>query len=159
MAHTTVNVYGLAGPDGVIKYVGQTVRDLKTRLRSHAFYARRGDAAPVAAWIRDLGQDNVTPVLLEVCTHADRYDRERHWVNAHRTSVAEGGCNVWVRGAIPDELRASLAARARLAGAANKGKKRGPLSEEHKAKLRAMQPAITERVRAARSAAARTARG
>jgi hypothetical protein len=143
MTHTTANVYGLAGPDGVIKYVGQTVRSVKGRLQSHAFYARRGDKTPVCAWIREVGVDNVTPVQLEVCAHADRYDRERHWINELKTSVPDGGCNWFVRGAMPEHFRAVLARNAALAGAANKGR---TLSDEHKAKLRESQPAIQQAI-------------
>jgi hypothetical protein len=101
-----VHVYGLMGPDQVIRYVGRTTRPVDERLRDHrgmckpdriAPRHRRGlpplPVTPLVAWMIRTGPQLVTAELLETCTPTRAVDQETYWIYAHRTWLAEGGYN------------------------------------------------------------------
>jgi hypothetical protein len=86
-------IYGLAGPDGVIRYVGQT-RNPQQRLWHHRKIARgRRGLAPVYCWMRKAGITNVSLVLLATCDWDQRNEEEVRWIQHLHTSMAEGGMN------------------------------------------------------------------
>lgn len=97
-------IYGLhcvcGCPKDFIRYIGQTVKDLNTRLVGHRSQARFGTSTPVYAWMRKHGVENIRIVLLEE-TLADEIDRaEIEWIS--RTSgllnLSPGGLGGAVRG-------------------------------------------------------------
>lgn len=56
-------VYGLAGPDGVIVYVGCT-RHLTARVSQHRSLARCGNPRPLYQWMRSVGLGSVAVVVI-----------------------------------------------------------------------------------------------
>jgi hypothetical protein len=53
--HFQSTIYLLEDPrDGLIRYVGSTVKPLVARVSGHVSTARAGVQTPVAAWVRDL---------------------------------------------------------------------------------------------------------
>lgn len=91
-------IYGLAIPDDVIRYVGQTTHTLGYRLARHRNAARAGDLRVVYAWARDVGPENVEIIEIETCAWADRWQREWHWISTLHTTVLDGGLNVALTG-------------------------------------------------------------
>jgi NUMOD3 motif len=64
-------VYGLYHPlTGELRYIGQTIQPLSRRLACHTAMARFSKRRHVAAWIRDLLQDGLKPVIRELCRAA-----------------------------------------------------------------------------------------
>lgn len=140
MTHSTSTVYALHGPDGVARYVGQTVNSLRKRLGRHRYAARQGSTLLVCGWIRDVGPENVEIRKLEVCAYTDRLDRERHWIGELNTSVPDGGCNQWVRGKMAGELLETLRAAGVNASRRPRPNAKGRThSEATRAKMRASQ--------------------
>lgn len=87
-------VYGLAGADGVVRYVGQTRTDLETRLNYHKRNAFTGGGSPCAHWIAENKgdititalDDNATWNVSEILI-IDSYRRKGH----HLWNVTRGG--------------------------------------------------------------------
>ena len=64
-------IYGLTGPDGIVRYVGCTTGPLAVRLQGHRSRAFR-PRLPVHVWMRDVGRENITAVVLEETSDIDR---------------------------------------------------------------------------------------
>lgn len=94
-SHSTVvgRIYGLLGPDDVVRYVGQTTYSLSRRLANHRGAARVGATAPVYEWMRAVQPENVTARDLEVAPVSQLAERERHWIVKLGTLTTCGGCN------------------------------------------------------------------
>lgn len=96
-------IYGLkcvCGCDRAdIRYVGQTVLALHTRLTNHRSQARFGTSTPVYHWMRKHGVDNIRIVLLEE-VESDLDDREIWWI-ANTPNIL----NLSPGGGIGDALR------------------------------------------------------
>lgn len=86
-------LYGLIGPDGVIRYVGQTCRKLSYRLREHRKSAidqpTKGSGIAVREWIQDTGPENVDAVIIAVFDSAEKLDRAEREEVAHRQRLGE----------------------------------------------------------------------
>jgi hypothetical protein len=145
---STVKIYGIKYGGDII-YVGQTCQSIETRFYSHIAAARglRNSRAPLLhAHFRENNFTGYTVEILEFCNIAERFNRERHWIDkldtfnkANSQKIRKIRCNK-TAGGMPKGpehymfgkpisrhvVEASIAARI--------GK---PLSEEHKAKQRA----------------------
>ena len=133
-----------------VRYVGQTTKPVTVRLAGHVAGSRTSQTR-LAGWIRTLDQDPVITVLEEVDT-PDLYERERYWIRewarrgADLLNMSPGGTSGsrgyrWTdeqkarhRLVMSQEhIRHQMAENGRKA----KGIKHGPMSDEHKAKVRA----------------------
>lgn len=127
-------VYALVDPrDNEVRYIGKSVNS-KKRLYMHIFCARRGTHTYALRWLKGLLNRSLQPILriLEENISTDQIDeREKWWIAEgfnrgwRLTNMIEGGDG----GAYKyPESGAKISA-------ALKGKKRGPISEEHRQKL------------------------
>lgn len=76
-------VYGLHSGDGVIRYVGKTVR-LKARMTEHIIHSRDVEKHPtmnvrLAEWLNGI-EIMMVRVLEDDILEPDLDDRERHWI-------------------------------------------------------------------------------
>lgn len=69
------SVYGLCGPDGVIRYIGQTRGTLKTRLGFHWRDAKRRPTSHLYRWMKETGDVRIV-LLHDNCT----WDETEHAV-------------------------------------------------------------------------------
>lgn len=91
-----VEIYGLAGPDGRIRYIGKA-KCAKTRLAGHLRERRR--KYPVYRWIAKLKMQGLQPSLtiIESCSENEWPERERAIIAEYREvtpdllNVADGG--------------------------------------------------------------------
>lgn len=127
-------IYALVDPrDNEIRYIGKSVNPQK-RLNMHLFYASHGAHTYALRWIKGLLNNDLQPILriLEENISTDQIDeREKWWIAEgfrrgwRLTNMTEGGDG----GAYKyPESGAKISA-------ALKGKKRGPISEEHRQRL------------------------
>lgn len=143
-------IYGLFDPrDGQLRYVGQTIRDLRWRLKEHRNDVRRWSKRLI--WIKHLKKLGLKPVVRILAEHplAELDDAEIQAIAAIRSTgavlfnLSDGGHSN--RGCIPSaatraKRSAALMGRKRppeaMAGmiAYHRGKKHTP---EHRAKIRA----------------------
>lgn len=125
----TASVYVLVDDADRPRYVGFS-KDPGDRARQH--YSHRNAQHPhnvaLAAWLRDLGHVPRFVVLEADVPHRQRLQVESAWTLAMRWSGADGLLNEYV-GATP-----SAAARAK-GSASQKGRSRGPHSEETRRKI------------------------
>lgn len=94
-------VYGLVDPRSMeLRYVGQTVRDLKRRFAQHLLAASKGTRPPVNAWLRSLAISGATPatIVLDVCESRDALNESEIWwieyarfLGCALTNLARGG--------------------------------------------------------------------
>lgn len=78
-------VYGLAGPDGTVKYIGATSSTVRYRVNNHRSAAKAGHPAPVNEWIRNVGLHDFTGVLIEeVPDGVSIEERRDHWIEAFK---------------------------------------------------------------------------
>lgn len=130
-----VYIYGLCGPDGVVRYIGSTCRNPKGRLSEHIKNATNGASEMVAVWIRALLANDGSPemIILERCERVSQtmHPREAHWIAAfggvaallNRTANGSGG-GPWMKGKPqPQSVRDAVSA-------AQKGRKRTPAQLE-----------------------------
>lgn len=83
---TFVHIYGLHGPDGVVRYVGSTV-NVAHRLAQHRHAAFNPACHEYhldrSAWIRGIGRDNIQIRLLESFEESSiRIHVEREWIRS-----------------------------------------------------------------------------
>ena len=144
-------------------YVGKTKQKLDTRMTQHKYDSRKGSPG-IGAAIRKYGWENFTIEIIEECLLESLDEREIFWI-AELNSKAPNGYNLTDGGEglvnPSEETRAKMSAnRPDISGEKNpnygkktppevcakisafnkgktKGKKRKPLSEEHKAKVSA----------------------
>lgn len=80
-------VYGLHKGDGVIRYIGQTVRTPQRRLSVHKADARFGKQNPVQDWMRKHGVEGIELIVLETAEDREHLDAlERFWIAQMRES-------------------------------------------------------------------------
>ena len=99
---TLYRIYGLCGPDMVIRYIGRTKCSLEERATNHIATAKRGDR-PLHRWIVEQG-DALIMRELEQIEHRGSYDsyspraaqREAWWI-AHFLSEGNDLFNVHQR--------------------------------------------------------------
>lgn len=110
-------IYGLTGPDGTIRYVGQA-RYAAERLALHKLRARKGTHPhlPVYIWMNEVGLDNVKVVILEKIQSSDKTvadELETKHIAEHRslstngeplTNLSDGGSSVH----LPSMLRSEV---------------------------------------------------
>ena len=117
-------LYGLAGPDGIIRYIGQTQNDPKTRLSWHRRSAKRSNS-PVYDWLRNepdvsivVLNDNATWDVSEIIEIARRRANDAPLLN-----VTRGGRDTLDdckrEGCLPDWYGKHLKDQKRLATIAN----------------------------------------
>jgi GIY-YIG catalytic domain len=89
-------IYTLSDPrTGDIRYVGITRQELKKRLCRHLSAARKQTPYYVSAWIHQLLEQELRPVISLIET-TDDPDRERYWIQHYRslgarlTNLSEG---------------------------------------------------------------------
>lgn len=72
-------IYGLASPDGAVRYVG------KTRRPTDRFLQHKKAKSLLGEWVRN---SDVTMIALELCKIGEIYsgDRERYWISHYRSS-------------------------------------------------------------------------
>lgn len=87
-------IYGLFGPDGVIRYIGQTRNNPVNRLQCHISTARRGDNSAKSEWIRSV---NYEVQFAELASTDNPNEEERNIIARFRgdgadlLNVADGG--------------------------------------------------------------------
>lgn len=83
-------IYGLCDPDtGELRYVGQTGRSLKPRLKERIRWALAGHQPAVSRWIGSL--DGTEPGIIELERNpADLDTAERQWI----ASLRAAGCTL-----------------------------------------------------------------
>lgn len=116
---TTCTVYGLASSrDGELRYVGQTSQPLKVRLYSHIGKAKSGLKGYLSSWILSVLSAGFKVEIFSIRPDAERNAEEIRLIALYR--------NVGARLVnMTDGGEGSL------------GKKRGPMSEEMKARISA----------------------
>lgn len=97
----SASIYGLfdlSDPYRRVRYVGQTSQTIHQRLSDHLAVARKRpdsrdrDFPVYTEWLCSLNPRDVGVLLLDTCSHEDRYVRESYWIEALRT--LETGFNV-----------------------------------------------------------------
>ncbi len=146
-------VYTLSDPlTGKIRYVGVTTHPLKERLARHLNPSGRKEGNPKSEWVRGLHEMGLQPIigLVETILSSKGDERERDWIGHFRTlgcdllNQTNGGRKgttysaetraklkelLKKRGPVSDEIKARISAGTR-------GKKRRPRSPEIKEKIR-----------------------
>lgn len=118
MSPSPVNrIYALCCPfTGEVRYVGQTIEPLLTRLCAHMHAARRGRPkhSGKGEWLRDLDAQGTRPsiALLEECAAGAWRERERYWIAKfpnlfNRAKGGGGGSSKRIYG-LPEHLKAQL---------------------------------------------------
>lgn len=126
-------IYALKCPKTLrVRYVGYTRQAIEKRLMNHVSDARCGRQQARCDWIRKLLSQGTLPIIaiLEICEHFNWQDRERYWIAEfggmekllNHTNGGDGGR------VFSEQTRAKMA-KAKL------GKKRGPHSAEHRARI------------------------
>lgn len=113
-------IYGLHAGDGVIRYVGKTVRDVAGRLRTHRSHAKACSALPVHRWLRKHSPHVVGVVLEEVPADGDWSVIEQAWIKALRSS--NGLLNILNGGEGAHEVVFTPERRAKISAALKRGK-------------------------------------
>lgn len=160
-------VYGLVGPDGAIRYVGQTTRPLWDRVGNHRQRARSGARGELHQWIRGIessgGRLGIVPLRLGAIWNATEVQviAEQLRIGACLFNKTPGGEHRggWRNGAAARARRSEIA-REQAAGEGNRAKllkatllryARPGAREEQAAFLRSIQ-ASPKRAAAARLA-------
>lgn len=141
-------IYGLAGPDGQIRYVGFTTSTMQYRVNNHRSAAKGGHTAPVNQWIREVGLHSFTGVELEIVPEGeDLREKAEVWIKGFESrgvnllNCTEAEHAARTRKAMEDpEVRAKISKADRshtqtpewrkMISEANKGRK---ISPEHRA--------------------------
>lgn len=90
-------IYGLScacHPERGVRYVGQTIQGIETRIYKHKWAARSGKTWVVAKWIRKHGEENLRYEVLEALpTKEGLGEAEEKWIAHLGTMTEHGGCN------------------------------------------------------------------
>lgn len=94
-------IYGLHNGDFDYRYIGQTVKPIRTRFKSHLSSAKCGAALPVYNWMRKHGPENIQVCVIETFDEETIHlidEREifhiaqyRHISTGKNMNVADGG--------------------------------------------------------------------
>jgi group I intron endonuclease len=124
-------------PEEGIRYVGQTIRTLPNRASNHKNDAKNPKSprhhSHFCNWMRLHGLENIVFEAVEEVPESRLDDREVYWMARYRleghrlTNKAEGGAQ-------PRGYTQSEETRKKISDAL-RGRKYGPLSEEHKRKM------------------------
>lgn len=131
---TEFYIYALVDPrDNAIRYIGKTVNPVN-RLGTHICFARKGEHTYRAHWILGLLNNDLRPTLTILesgLTVENVDDRERFWIakgkdeNWPLTNMTDGG----------DGWMEAGSEAAHKISAANKGKAKPPITDEHRQNL------------------------
>lgn len=78
-------IYGLAGPDGTIRYIGATSSTVRYRVNNHRSAAKANHPAPVNEWIRNVGLHNFTGELIEEVPEGVSLESRRDfWIDSFK---------------------------------------------------------------------------
>lgn len=96
-------IYGIKKKDnGKIVYIGQTVRNYKTRWQQHKQQAKVRPYALYRA-LNKYGVNNFYPVLIEECNNNLLDEREKYWIKFYHTKIEEEGYNLTDGGNTPSK--------------------------------------------------------
>lgn len=110
------------------KYIGQTIRSIAIRMAQHRYVSKRRNSRLYAAW-RAHGEPSLT--VLGEFPNAELAKREQEAIAAH-DSLVPRGYNSTIGGESAPSRNPLIAEKI---SAALKGRKKPPLSEEHRRKL------------------------
>lgn len=122
------------------RYVGVTSHSVERRWYHHTAAARNGSSQVLHRAIRSYGEDEWEMITIQTCSSVEHmYEREKFWIERLGTHVSLGkGYNVsWGGEASGAGWHHTEEHRVKMSGAM-KGvpqRKRGPMSDEHKAKI------------------------
>lgn len=133
-------VYGLSSSEAPekVRYVGQTVRNIRLRKREHDRATLSASAFPVNVWMRKVVARGFKVIMVTLEENAVSGDAEVWWVAALK---AAGNKLVNATAGGPGIVNPSESTRQKIA-ALHRGK---PKSTEHREKLRAFQTANPSR--------------
>lgn len=134
-----VKVYGLcSSADGEIRYVGQTVRDVRRRKYEHVWEAKnRRNKQRIGMWIRSVLRKGEKVVLFVIEENCIFNQTEKRWIAFYKRNFAnlvnctEGGEGTLGWCGNKGNKRPDLSERNR----ANAGKQGRPMTEENRLKL------------------------
>lgn len=96
-------IYGIKRKsDDKIVYVGQTIRDYKTRWQQHKQQAKTRHYALYNA-LNKYGANNFYPILIEECDNNFLDKREQYWIKFYHTKIEEDGYNLTDGGDTPSK--------------------------------------------------------
>lgn len=109
-------IYGLRCECGCkksgVRYVGQTVKTVQTRLVNHRSQARFGTATPVYHWMRKHGVENIQIIVLEEVDPDKLDEREVYWISGRKDQLLNispgGGPETAFRGAKRPDISARM---------------------------------------------------
>lgn len=99
---TICTIYKLICPleDGLVKYIGKTVKPLRTRFKEHLWEADKYHLkSHKSNWIRKLKKLNLIPIIemIETCFWEQSQEKEKYWIsyykklNSNLCNETEGG--------------------------------------------------------------------
>lgn len=98
MSAKQCTIYVLIDPrDGKIRYVGQTVSKLGSRLSSHIYQARTVNRTHLHRWLNLLAREGTKPLIRSVQTGATFNEDEQFWIRFYKDqgfdliNATEGG--------------------------------------------------------------------
>lgn len=113
-------------------YIGQTIRTLKIRWNSHC--CKSSTTTHIARAIKKHGKENfIIEQIDSASTIEELNEKEIYWINKYNSMDQSVGYNLRSGG---ENFIVSDVTRTRISKA-NLGKKKGPLSDEHKSKISA----------------------
>jgi group I intron endonuclease len=128
-------------------YIGQTIRTLSSRWWDHCKPSSR---SVISKAIRKYGKENFTYEVIDCANCLDELnDKEIHWISVYDSRNAEKGYNI----AFGGENRIMTEVIKIKLSESNKGKKKPPISDEHRRKLseaakkRKISPETREKIR------------
>lgn len=160
------SIYALREPQGLIRYIGKTVGRIHSRINEHFRKARSGsDNTYRSKWLRSIFDKGVEPevIILEECSGDGCSQEQYHiWLadqdNLPLVNLTKGGDGAVGYCPTP-ESRARMSAVQKgkklsketklKMSLSRKGKKHGPMSAEHKAKMLETMKRISPEVKAA----------
>ena len=112
-------------------YIGQTISDVKYRWWAHCKPSKRNGQV-ISRAIQKYGKDNFTFEVIDSALNIDELNnKETYWIEYYNSRDKEKGYNVAFGGgnrAMPEETKQKLSK-------VNSGKKKPPISDEHRRKL------------------------
>lgn len=151
---TNTIIYALLEPGSELpRYIGKTVQDLRQRRLEHIRRAKAGESGHRAAWIRQVLAGGGEPVISKIdqLVVAEAWPaRERFWIATARALFGDKVTNIAPGGEGVDCIRTPEWIE--KIAAAQRGKKRRPLTPVHRAKIAAANMGSTRVVSPAQRA-------